>query len=81
MSNKKTAKKTNGTKAKKKQPDKIAAEIKKVTEELAKLAKEAKKKYNKVDDKTKKQVIAGVAGAAALIVTAIGISKIRKGRR
>lgn len=75
------AKKTNAPKKKKisKQPtDKIAAEIKKVTDELVVLAKEAKKKYDKVDDKTKKQVIAGIAGAAALIAAAVGASKLRK---
>ncbi len=73
-----TPKKTNATKKNKKPADQIAIEIKKVTDELVKVAKEAKKKYDKADDKTKKQVIAGVAGAAALIAGAIGLSKLRK---
>jgi hypothetical protein len=85
MATKKTTKKPIKKTNKKKQPacagrpaDKIAAEIKKVTDELVTMAMHAKKHYDKVDDKTKKQVVAGVAGAAALIATAIGISKMRK---
>jgi len=79
MPTKKTAaRKTSAPKKSKKPADQITAEIKKVTDELVVLAKEAKKKYDKVDDKTKKQVIAGVAGAAALIAAAVGVSKLRK---
>ena len=78
MATKKTDKKA-GVKNNKKQPtDKIVAEIKMVTDELIGLAKEAKKRYDKVDDKTKKQVVAGVAGAATLIAAAVGISKIAR---
>ena len=75
---KKQAKKPVAKKAAKKKEDKIAVEIKKVTDELVKVAKDAKKKYDKIDDKTKKQIIAGVAGAVALIAGAIGVSKLRK---
>ncbi|HOZ56182.1 MAG: hypothetical protein BWY51_00179 [Parcubacteria group bacterium ADurb.Bin316] len=79
MPTKKTNAKNARTPNKNKKPtDQIAIEIKRVTDELVNLAKEAKKKYDKVDDKTKKQVVAGVAGAAALIAAAIGISKMRK---
>lgn len=79
MPTKKTsAKKANSPKNNKKPADKIAAEIKKVTDELTVLAKEAKKRYDKVDDKTKKQVVAGIAGAAAIIAATIGINKMRK---
>lgn len=78
MATKKTTKKSTTKKTKKTQTDKIAIEIKKVTDELVGLAKQAKKHYDKVDDKTKKQVVAGVVGAAALIAGAIGISKLRK---
>ena len=72
-----SAKKTSAPKNNKKPADQIAAEIKKVTDELVGLAKEAKKHYDKVDDKTKQKVVAGVAGAAALIAAAIGINKMR----
>jgi hypothetical protein len=74
-------KKTSKTTAKKsccKKNDVVAAEIKKVTDELVGLAKKAKKHYDQVDDKTKKQVVAGIAGAAGLIAAAIGISQLRK---
>ena len=77
MATKKTSKKTDVKKNKKQPTDKIAAEIKKVTDELVMMAMHAKKHYDQVDDKTKKQVVAGVAGAAALIAGIIGISKIR----
>jgi hypothetical protein len=71
-------KKTSTKKTKKQPADKVAAEIKKVTDELVMMAMHAKKHYDQVDDKTKKQVVAGVAGAAALIAGIIGISKMRK---
>lgn len=54
----------------------IKEEIHKMGDELEKLAKKAKTKYDKADDKTKKKIIAGVAGAAALIAGAIGVKKI-----
>jgi len=79
MPNKKTSsKKANAPKNNKKSADQIAAEIKKVTDELVGLAKEAKKRYDKVDGKTKKQVITGVTSAAAIIAAVIGINKMRK---
>jgi hypothetical protein len=78
MATKKNAEKTNVNKNKKQKTDKVAAEIKKVTDELVMMAMHAKKHYDKVDDKTKKQVVAGVAGAAALIAGIIGISKMRR---
>lgn len=78
MPTKKTSQKTSAPKNKKQPTDKIAAEIKKVTDELVTMAMHAKKHYDRVDDKTKKQVVAGVAGAAALIAAVIGINKMRK---
>jgi hypothetical protein len=78
MATKKTTKKSNVNKNKKQTTDKVAAEIKKVTDELVMMAMHAKKHYDQVDDKTKKQVVAGVAGAAALIAGIIGISKMRR---
>ena len=77
MATGKTTKNASGKKNKKQPTDKIAAEIKKVTDELVMMAMHAKKHYDQVDDKTKKQVVAGVAGAAALIAGIIGISKMR----
>jgi hypothetical protein len=75
---KKQPKKSIAKKIKKNKNDAVAAEIKKVTDELVGLAKKAKKHYDQVDDKTKKQVVAGIAGAAGLIAAAIGISQLRK---
>ena len=51
--------------------DKIENEV----ENLKKMLDSAKKKYKKMDDKTKKKVIAGVLGSAVLIAGAIGLTK------
>lgn len=50
--------------------------IKKGIEDLGLLVKKAKEKYEQADDKTKKKIIAGVAGSIAVIAGAIGISKM-----
>ncbi|MFH1582962.1 MAG: hypothetical protein ABIB72_01425 [Candidatus Falkowbacteria bacterium] len=47
-------------------------------EELKKMAKVAKSKYDKTDAKTKKQILAGIVGAAALIAGAVGARAIKK---
>ena len=44
---------------------------------LADAIKSAKAKYDQSDEKTKKTVIAGLAGAAALIAGAIGYHKAK----
>ncbi|MCX6796788.1 MAG: hypothetical protein NTW06_04835 [Candidatus Falkowbacteria bacterium] len=77
----KQGKKSVNKKTKKNEKDKIAQEIKQVTDELILLAKAAKKKYDKVDEKTKQQVVAGIVGAATLIATAVGINKLRRGKK
>ncbi|MBU4217214.1 hypothetical protein L6270_05300 [Candidatus Parcubacteria bacterium] len=46
--------------------------------QIEKLVKLAKDKYAKTDEKTKHQVLAGVAGAAAVLGTIIGINAIKK---
>lgn len=56
----------------------ISGNIMKGVEELKKMAKEAKAKYDKADEKTKKKVMAGVAGAAILLASAIGFKVIKK---
>ncbi len=45
--------------------------------ELKSLFKDAKTKYDKVDDKTKKKVIVALAGAVALLAGAFGLKKAR----
>jgi len=62
----------------KERAEKMLGEIKKGTDELVKLAKGAKEKFDKADDKTKMQIFAGIAGATALIASIIGIKKLRK---
>lgn len=50
-------------------------------EELKKILSSVKSKFNKIDDKTKKRIVAGVAGSVALIAGAVSISKIHKARK
>ena len=47
-------------------------------DELIKVTKEAKKKFDKTDEKTKQKIIAGAAGAIGLIAGAIGIHHAKK---
>lgn len=65
-------------KSRKAKNDKIMKELHKLGDELSGLIKTARKRYEGADEKTKKKVVAGIAGAAALIAGAIGYSKTRK---
>ncbi len=47
-------------------------------EELKKILSSVKSKFDKMDDKTKKRIAAGVAGSVALIAGAVSINKIKK---
>lgn len=72
MPNKKTIKKS------KKPSDNLTNGMKKVAKDIAKIAKNAKKNYDKIDPKTKKQIVAGLAGTAALLIGAAVIKKSKK---
>jgi len=61
--------------------EKVYEEIHKLGDELMDLAKNAKAKYQKADPKTKKKIIAGVAGATALIAGVIGLKKATKKKK
>ena len=50
-------------------------------EELKKILAAVSAKIEKTDDKTKKKIIAGLAGSAALIAGAIGISRLYSNRK
>lgn len=60
---------------------KVYDDLHKLGDDLVSLAKEVKTKYDKADDKTKKKVLAGAAGAAALLAGAIGINKLRNKKK
>lgn len=49
--------------------------IHKGIDEVHELLKKAKEKYDMTDDKTKKKIVAGIAGSAALIAGIIGLKK------
>jgi len=69
----------NKEKACSKNPEEVAKEkIYKGVEELKKILIATKARFDDADDKTKKKIIAGVAGSIALIAGAVGISKMRK---
>ena len=59
----------------------VVDEVHKMGKNLSGMAKKAKAKYDQADPKTKKAVIAGVAGAAALVAGAIGYHKMKKGKK
>jgi hypothetical protein len=65
------------TKKKNKQDpqEKVIASIKEKLDDLEDLVKQAKQKFDKIDGKTKKQIVAGVIGAAAILAGAIGTKK------
>ena len=65
------------TNKKSEQHDKWMIDFEKWGNEIGNMVKKAKTKYDQSDDKTKKKVIAGVAGAAALLAGAIGYKKMR----
>lgn len=58
--------------------DMVVEKIHEGIAEIEKFVKLAKVKYDKTDEKTKHRVLAGVAGAAAVLGTIIGINAIRK---
>ena len=58
--------------------EELKKDLHKLGDDVVSMVKDAKTKYDKMDDKTKKKVIARVAGAAALLAGAIGIGKMKK---
>ncbi|MDD4333492.1 MAG: hypothetical protein PHT51_05285 [Patescibacteria group bacterium] len=63
------------------QKEEIYDDLHKLGDDLVSMVKNAKNKYEKADNKTKKKVMTGVAGAAALIAGAIGINKLRNKKK
>ena len=78
-----TKKKTTNAKEKSKSQlqksgEEIYKELHKMGDEVVSMIKEAKGKYDNADEDTKKKIVAGIAGAGALIAGAIGLSRIKK---
>ncbi|MDD5291200.1 MAG: hypothetical protein PHZ04_03745 [Patescibacteria group bacterium] len=59
----------------------VKDELKQAYGKLTETVDWAQKKYNKLDNKTKKQITAGLIGAAALIAGAIGAKKMMKRKK
>ncbi len=59
----------------------IKEKIHDVADDLGALIKKAKSTYDKADDKTKKKVIAGIAGAGAILAGVLGIKAIKKKKK
>ncbi len=55
----------------------IKDDIKFLKKKIISLTHEAKKKYDSTDDKTKQQIVAGIASAAAIIAGIIGSQKLK----
>ncbi len=80
MATKKTTAKKASSSAKCCTEDKMQ-EVKKVADELMAKMKEAKKKFNQMDQATRKKIIAGAAGVVALLAgikMARGMKKKKK---
>jgi len=72
----------NKAKAKNKDFEKMAKEkIHEGARELKKMLADAKAKFDNTDEATKKKIVAGVAGAVALIAGAISLNRLRKGKK
>jgi len=59
----------------------VKDELKQAYSKLTKKVDWAQKKYDKLDEKTKKQIVTGLLGAAALIAGAIGAKKMMKKKK
>ena len=59
----------------------VIATLKHAAQKLTTTVKEVKQHYDEADDKTKKKIIAGVAGAAALIAATIGVKQAMKKKK
>jgi len=56
----------------------LMEKIQKGINELSDLAGKLKTKYDQTDEKTKKKILAGIVGSAALIAGIVGARKLRK---
>lgn len=61
--------------------DHVIHEMGKVGGQLKSLVKYAKNRFDQADEKTKKKVLQGFAGAAAVLAALIGARKIAKRRK
>jgi hypothetical protein len=68
-------------KSKKITGEEIMAKMHEGFDEVASLVKSAKEKYAQADEKTKKKVIAGVVGAAAILAGVIGAKAFKKKKK
>lgn len=59
----------------------VKNDLKQAHEKLNQMVDWAKGKYDHLDDNTKKKIVAGVLGTAALIAGAIGAKKIMKKKK
>lgn len=59
----------------------IKEKIHEVADDLSALVKKAKSKYDKADPETKKKVMAGIAGAGALLAGIIGAKALKKKKK
>ena len=61
--------------------EEVIAEIKKLHREVSKHLQVAKNKYDNLDNQTKKKVVKGVAGAAAVLAALGAAHKVKKAVR
>jgi len=56
-------------------------EIQRMARELGTAVKSAKSKYDALDPKTKKKIVAGLAGATAVVAGAVGYSQLKRSKK
>ena len=78
---KKTKARQKGGQAKKCSEDMIKEKIHDVADDLSKMIKKAKSSYDKADPETKKKVLAGIAGAGALLTSVLGARALKKKKK
>ena len=59
--------------------DTLIKEMQKVGGELKSIVKYTRNKFEGADEKTKKKILAGLAGAAAVLAVLLGAKKMRRG--
>lgn len=61
--------------------DKVVDEMSKVGGEVKKMVGHAKNRFDTADVKTRKKILAGLAGATAVLALLIGAKKMRKRKK
>lgn len=62
-------------------PEQVKNTVHQISDEVTKLAKQAKEQFDRLDDRTKRKVIAGLSGIAALLALGAHHHRSKKRRK